>query len=760
MKKQFTILLILIFILELSPINFITKEAKASNIPSPIAYWNFDNEGTINAGLITDIMGNYDAQVYHPHWTSNGYKGGGLIFDEQNDTYDDNKYGIETSNFPKRNNYTVLYRIKIGDMTNASSDRHIQSTPGSHSCGIKLYGDTPESPGSPNDINGIDINYIGYKPIGSSDNWYHFAFVFGEDGYYYYKDGVLNGYAPGYSQVQAGNFYFGYGGWGEKKATPIQLDEIKIYDTALTSNQIQEEFQYNELLCNEDVWQCDNWGFCQADGTKTRNCTITSDCAYSNTPSPDTTQSCTPECTINMWQCSEWGSCLQNKQQNRTCTKTSNCQGGISTPATSQSCTYTPVCTSNSWSCGSWSTCLSNGTQNRICNKTSNCEDGVTQPATTQSCNYAPPCNADIWTCGNWGDCSLSGIQNRSCTKTTDCPTTETAPPITIQYCEAPNKPQQTLPNESDEILNQNAIIKSTVKLLCPVDAYKASQGSGTIIDSSGTILTNKHVISGTLGCLVGFIDNFSDEPYFGERQIADIVKVSSNQDMAILKMRNPQNKKLAFVDITKGSSNLSLGTKVTTYGYPAKFGTKITYTSGDFSGSDGNYLKTTAILEYGNSGGGAYLKNGIFIGIPSAVVKGELNAMGYILSINTIKAWLGNSTIAYGNTNNTYSRVSVLEDIDLNKLGSLKLFIPDTDAKGDLVATPANQNSPKTTEQPQIIQQDEQQEESIIIESDSSDKNVIEQNTTSTTEDITPKMSWIKRFFSWLANLFNKLAE
>jgi len=272
--------------------------------------------------------------------------------------------------------------------------------------------------------------------------------------------------------------------------------------------------------------------------------------------------------------------------------------------------------------------------------------------------------------------------------------------------------------------------------------------------------LTNKHVISGTLGCLVGFIDNFSDEPYFGERQIADIVKVSSNQDMAILKMRNPQNKKLAFVDITKGSSNLSLGTKVTTYGYPAKFGTKITYTSGDFSGSDGNYLKTTAILEYGNSGGGAYLKNGIFIGIPSAVVKGELNAMGYILSINTIKAWLGNSTIAYGNTNNTYSRVSVLEDIDLNKLGSLKLFIPDTDAKGDLVATPANQNSPKTTEQPQIIQQDEQQEESIIIESDSSDKNVIEQNTTSTTEDITPKMSWIKRFFSWLANLFNKLAE
>lgn len=211
-----------------------------------------------------------------------------------------------------------------------------------------------------------------------------------------------------------------------------------------------------------------------------------------------------------------------------------------------------------------------------------------------------------------------------------------------------------------------------------------ASQGSGTIIDSSGTILTNKHVIDGTPGCWVGFIDDYDDEPYFGDRQIADIYKVSSDADVAVLKLRNPNNKILIAVNISQGnSSNIKLGEILTTYGYPAKFGTKITYTSGDFSGVDGDYLKTTAIIEHGNSGGGAYLKNGTFIGIPTAVIKGSLNSMGYLLSVNKVNSWLNNSaTYSYNSNNNNYSRVStLLEDMDLNTLGSLGLFVAGDEA-------------------------------------------------------------------------------
>ena len=507
----------------------------------------------------------------------------------------------------------------------------------------------------------------------------------------------------------------------------------------VTSPEIAQSCVFIPPSCTS--WTYSDWSSCSSSGNQTRS--INSSAPNSCTGgSPVLSQSCTyvppaPVCTLSDWSCSSWGACSQNSSQTRNCSKNSNCQGGISSPMISQSCVYVapaPSCTSFNYS--NWSECSSNGNQTRnVTSKyPSNCEGGES-PKINQSCTYTPSCTADIWTCGAWGSCSLSGIQNRSCTKTFDCPNVQTAPPITDQYCEAPSRPAQQVPQEgSDVISNQDVIIKSTVKLLCPVDAQKASQGSGTIIDSNGTILTNKHVIAGTLGCLVGFISDFNDEPYFGERQIADITKVSPNQDIAILKIRNPQNKALPNVDITKGNSNLRLGIKITTYGFPAKFGTKVTYTSGDFSGTDGNYIKTTAILEYGNSGGGAYLKDGTFIGIPSAVVRGELNALGYILSINTINSWLNNSSITYGDTNNNnYSRVSVLEDIDLNKLGALKLFIPDTDTKGNLVAPTVGQSAQKTGEQPKNNQT---QKESTIIESaDTNQKINPEQNNSASPE-------------------------
>ncbi|MDP3764554.1 MAG: serine protease [bacterium] len=470
-----------------------------------------------------------------------------------------------------------------------------------------------------------------------------------------------------------------------------------------------------------------------------------------------------PPCTTDIWSCGDWNTCSLEGKQSRSCTKTFDCSDvDTPSPSVAQVCTYTPPpCIS--WTYSAWSTCSVNGQQTRPITSASpnGCTGG--NPILNQSCTpppkpiipIQPTCDADTWTCDDWNSCSLSGIQNRSCRKTFDCSSVETAPPTTDQYCEAPNRPTQQIPqNSSDEISNQDAIIKSTVKLLCPVDAKRASQGSGTIIDSNGTILTNKHVIAGTLGCLVGFINDFNDEPYFGDRHIADITKISPNQDIAILKIRNPQNKNLTSVDITKSSSNLRLGTKVTTYGFPAKFGTKVTYTSGDFSGTDGSYIKTTAILEYGNSGGGAYLKDGTFIGIPSAVVKGELNALGYILSINTINSWLGNSGITYsGTSNNSYSRVSILEDIDLKKLGSLKLFIPDTDTKGNLAVPTTNQNIQKTTEQPKTNQI---QKESIVIEpADKNQKINSKQNNLKPSESVQKIKELPKRLFRWLRNLF-----
>ena len=548
------------------------------------------------------------------------------------------------------------------------------------------------------------------------------------------------------------------------------------------------------VVCISDTWSCGSWGTCSSQGNQTRTCNITSDCPSVNTPSPSTSQLCTPSCTseswscsnwntcsingtqtrscskilnceggvsspattqsctyippictswqysnwsqcsaigqqtrtitssspggcvegepilsqscnyiptctANDWSCNSWSNCSTNGTQTRNCNKISNCQGGISSPVISQSCSYAPQCSSYSWSCGNWSTCSSSGSQARICNKISNCEGGTQSPVTTQSCTYAPTCSADTWSCGSWGSCSPQGIQTRSCSRTFDCPSAETASPAISQYCEAPNQPKLQSPTEDLGISNQDSIIKATVKLVCPVSATMASQGSGTIINSSGLILTNKHVIDGTPGCIVGFIDSYNDEPYFGDKQIADIYKTSSDADVAILKLRNPSNKILTSVNISQSnSSGIKLGEILTTYGYPAKFGTKITYTSGDFSGVDGNYLKTTAVIEHGNSGGGAYLKNGTFIGIPSAVVKGSLNSMGYLLSVDKIKSWMNGTSYAYNSgSSNNYSRVSsIVEDIDSNNLGALGLFIADSSGTGQTNSAANNKSTDK----------------------------------------------------------------
>ncbi len=486
------------------------------------------------------------------------------------------------------------------------------------------------------------------------------------------------GTAPGRSfrigQYSPGGYNFYYKGL---------MDEVRVYNRALSVSEVEALYG----------------------GSATPSATPTPQ------PTP-TVPSPLPACSENDWSCGSWNVCSQNSNRTRTCNKISNCQGGASSPATSQTCTYEapiPSCTSFNYS--SWSECSQDGKQTRnvIYKYPSNCEGGES-PKTTQSCTYIPPapaCDADTWTCSDWNTCSVSGTQSRSCKKTFDCPNVETAPPPTNQYCEAPNKPKpQTPPSDNfDDVSIQDSIIKSTVRLLCLFDAERAMQGSGTVIDPSGVVLTNKHVVSGTLGCFVGFVDDFNDEPYFGDRQIADIVKVSTNEndDIAVLKIRNPQNRQLNYIDITKGSNRPRLGTKISIYGYPAVGKSTITYTSGDFSGTDGNYFKTSAVVEQGNSGGGAYLKDGTFIGIPSAVIRGKLNALGYILSISRVNAWLGNpNSFAYGGgSNNNYSRVSVLEDINLKKLDSLQLIVPGTKDYKE-VKNKATQNPPATP--PNII--------------------------------------------------------
>lgn len=145
--------------------------------------------------------------------------------------------------------------------------------------------------------------------------------------------------------------------------------------------------------CTEDTWSCGDWGVCSVDSTQTRTCEKTSDCPTVDTPSPETSQSCTyvaPTCIS--WTYSDWGVCSAEGQQTRTILSSSpeGCTGG--SPTLTQSCTPTPTCTADTWSCGDWNACSTSGSQTRSCSMTYDCSEVTTpSPATTQSCTYDGP---------------------------------------------------------------------------------------------------------------------------------------------------------------------------------------------------------------------------------------------------------------------------------------------------------------------------------------------------------------------------------
>jgi hypothetical protein len=196
------------------------------------------------------------------------------------------------------------------------------------------------------------------------------------------------------------------------------------------------------------------------------------------------------------------------------------------------------------------------------------------------------------------------------------------------------------------------------VQILCPDSYGNWYSGSGTIIDPKGIILTNKHVVSDKYGqiintCAIGFIKSINQDPNFYTDNNINIAEVkyyttSDDMDTAILYLKNPSNKVYPYINIWDSkSSSLSFGDKIEVIGFPGIGGSTITYTSGDFSGfgsnsyNTQNYIKATAVLEHGNSGGAAYNSSGQFMGIPTMVIAGTLNSLGYILSVDSIKTWL-----------------------------------------------------------------------------------------------------------------------
>ncbi|HEY60125.1 MAG TPA: trypsin-like peptidase domain-containing protein [Anaerolineae bacterium] len=165
--------------------------------------------------------------------------------------------------------------------------------------------------------------------------------------------------------------------------------------------------------------------------------------------------------------------------------------------------------------------------------------------------------------------------------------------------------------------------------------------GSGTIISPDGLILTNAHVAIGDKfyqaeELLIAMTEAEDIPPKL--MYYAEVVQADTGLDLAVLRITSDLHGKhvnsgalnLPYVAVGN-SDELRLGDKISILGYPDIGGKTITLTSGEVSGFTaetgyGNraYIKTSATISGGNSGGLVTNERMELIGVPTQLGAGD----------------------------------------------------------------------------------------------------------------------------------------
>jgi S1-C subfamily serine protease len=160
-------------------------------------------------------------------------------------------------------------------------------------------------------------------------------------------------------------------------------------------------------------------------------------------------------------------------------------------------------------------------------------------------------------------------------------------------------------------------------------------EGTGMILNSSGLVLTNNHVVNGSTSLQVTLVDN-------GRSYKAQIVGTDSQDDVALLKLDNAAGLKTVQVGnsdkITLGSPVVALGNAGGTGGDPTVTSGNITALHRTITASDSgsqtsetlhNMLQTNAPIAEGDSGGPLANAAGQVIGMDTAANTRTLGGAG-----------------------------------------------------------------------------------------------------------------------------------
>ena len=174
----------------------------------------------------------------------------------------------------------------------------------------------------------------------------------------------------------------------------------------------------------------------------------------------------------------------------------------------------------------------------------------------------------------------------------------------------------------------------STVQIqLLDADGQPVCSGSGTVVDSDGTILTNAHVVVQNSFCPfttigVAVTEDSGRPPVLNFE--ADILVSDAELDLAVLRIsRTTDGAAVSDPGIPAlplgDSDAVVIGDNLRILGYPSIGGDTITFTNGFVSGftaqagvDERSWIKTDATIAGGNSGGTALNDLGELVGVPT----------------------------------------------------------------------------------------------------------------------------------------------
>jgi serine protease Do len=188
----------------------------------------------------------------------------------------------------------------------------------------------------------------------------------------------------------------------------------------------------------------------------------------------------------------------------------------------------------------------------------------------------------------------------------------------------------------------------------------RQGMGSGVIIDRSGIVLTNNHVVEGADEVVVHLAD--------GRDFTAENIKTDKQTDLAVLQIKNAGTLPAATL---ADSDKLKIGDWVMAIGNP--FELEQTVSAGIISGmgrdlpSHGNrdvrtrFLQTDAAINPGNSGGPLVDLHGRVVGINTAIATntGTYSGIGFAVPVNVAK-WVTNQLINKGKVERAYLGVGI----------------------------------------------------------------------------------------------------